>query len=182
MRFFAKTKGNSRWDSFLKYEPTTGYLYRVRNQRVEQDPVNNIVGLSYRHKGPSDLVPYCIAVEFLGSLYPAHRVIWRMCNGPIPRGMMVDHINRDPTDNRLKNLRLVRIKPKLPPRQRQKRIVSGAQSNNSTGHLGVIYIKRTGKYLARITVNDVRYDLGQFKTAEQASAAYQEAKKRKEKA
>lgn len=37
----------------------------------------------------------------------AHRLAWEISHGPIPKGKMVDHINRDRTDNRLINLRLV---------------------------------------------------------------------------
>ena len=37
----------------------------------------------------------------------AHQIIWMSKNGPIPEGLSIDHINRDKTDNRLTNLRLV---------------------------------------------------------------------------
>ena len=36
-----------------------------------------------------------------------HRAVWEMHNGPIPDGLVVDHINRDPSDNRVENLRVV---------------------------------------------------------------------------
>ena len=36
-----------------------------------------------------------------------HRVIWIMNEGGIPKGLVVDHINRDKSDNSLDNLRLV---------------------------------------------------------------------------
>jgi len=36
-----------------------------------------------------------------------HRVVWLAAHGPIPVGMMPDHINRAKADNRLANLRLV---------------------------------------------------------------------------
>lgn len=37
----------------------------------------------------------------------AHRVIWELTNGPIPHGMQIDHIDRNPSNNTLSNLRLV---------------------------------------------------------------------------
>lgn len=36
-----------------------------------------------------------------------HRLIWIAVNGIPPKGMMIDHINRTKTDNRINNLRLV---------------------------------------------------------------------------
>ncbi|UTC25443.1 homing endonuclease [Pectobacterium phage vB_PcaM_P7_Pc] len=35
-----------------------------------------------------------------------HRVIWEMCNGPIPSGKKIDHEDHDRENNRLSNLRL----------------------------------------------------------------------------
>lgn len=35
-----------------------------------------------------------------------HRIIWEMTHGPIPKGHVIDHMNGDPTDNRIENLRL----------------------------------------------------------------------------
>lgn len=37
----------------------------------------------------------------------AHRIVWIASNGLIPSDLQIDHINRDRTDNRLENLRLV---------------------------------------------------------------------------
>lgn len=36
-----------------------------------------------------------------------HRLVWEEAHGPIPEGHHVHHVNHDPTDNRLENLRLV---------------------------------------------------------------------------
>lgn len=48
-------------------------------------------------------------VQVCGKKLRAHRLIWEMHNGPIPYGYVVDHINQDPSDNRLENLRLATL-------------------------------------------------------------------------
>jgi len=35
-----------------------------------------------------------------------HRLIWEMIKGPIPPGYQIDHIDTDPSNNKLENLRL----------------------------------------------------------------------------
>lgn len=42
-----------------------------------------------------------------GKIYLQHRLIWIMFNGDISDNMVIDHINRNKTDNRIENLRIV---------------------------------------------------------------------------
>ena len=51
-----------------------------------------------------------------------HRLIWQGFNGEIPEGMEIDHINTDPTDNRLSNLRLVTHKENMANELTHKRV------------------------------------------------------------
>lgn len=48
-------------------------------------------------------------VQVCGKKLRAHRLIWELHNGPIPESYVVDHINQDPSDNRLENLRLATV-------------------------------------------------------------------------
>lgn len=43
-------------------------------------------------------------------VYYLHRVVWEYYNGKIPKNLMIDHINRNKSDNRIENLRLVDAK------------------------------------------------------------------------
>jgi hypothetical protein len=44
-------------------------------------------------------------VKLIGVQYLAHRVVWTLFNDD-PGEYLIDHINRDPSDNRIENLRL----------------------------------------------------------------------------
>ncbi len=78
--------------------------------------------------------------------------------------MEVDHIDRNPKNNKLENLRLV-------TRQQN--------SINKLDHAlkGVHYRKDRNKFSAQIKVNGIKTHLGNFDTAEEARAAYLSARK-----
>lgn len=88
----------------------------------------------------------------------AHRVVWILHNGPIPEGMVIDHINRIRDDNRIENLRLATI-----------------SDNNS--NCGVrSHCKSGAKYIAttkegRFHVRIKRKSYGSFDTLDEAVAA-----------
>jgi len=78
--------------------------------------------------------------------------------------IVVDHINRDKTDNRCENLRIVN------PAQNASN--KGMQPYNTTGYVGVSYLKHCDKYQARIGKFNRSLTLGMFNTIEQAAAAH----------
>jgi len=75
----------------------------------------------------------------------------------------VDHIDQDKTNNALSNLRLCSRSENNSNKSKQK--------NNTTGFKGVVK-RKDGWYRARISKDGQRYCLGLFKTAEEASIAY----------
>lgn len=42
-----------------------------------------------------------------GKIVSAHRYMWEAVNGPIPKGMEINHVNRNKQDNRISNLELI---------------------------------------------------------------------------
>jgi hypothetical protein len=85
-----------------------------------------------------------------------------------PKGMVVDHINRNGLDNRRSNLRLCTHRENMQNRR--------ANSNNLTGYKGVRLTKSGKKYIARhcqkIDGKTVEHYLGTYDTPEEAARAY----------
>ncbi|HFO7542632.1 TPA: HNH endonuclease signature motif containing protein [Escherichia coli] len=111
------------------------------------------------------LVAY--ALGFFGRWYKAHRIIWEMHNGPIPEGYEIDHLDHDPSNNRLNNFRLVLGKENAKNRPKNK--------NNTSGYIGVYWDKEREKWYSQIWVNYKCITLGRFDKMEDAIKARQEA-------
>lgn len=100
---------------------------------------------------------------------PEHHVIWFLEKGRWPKGV-IDHINGNPGDNRIENLRDVTQRVNV-QNQRYAQV-----SNKSTGMLGVS-MRKNGKFDARIQHKGRNLYIGCFDTAEDAHAAYVRAKR-----
>jgi hypothetical protein len=105
-----------------------------------------------------------------GRRYGYHRVIWAVCNGDIPEGSYIDHIDRDPTNNRIENLRLAT------PAQNGFNRLKGLASTSST-FKGVCRANLHGRlfWKASIKAKGKVYHLGFFDHEEEAAGAYAEA-------
>lgn len=90
----------------------------------------------------------------------AHRVAWVVYHGHWPEGE-IDHINGNPLDNRIANLRCV-------SRSENSRNMPLARTS-ATGIVGVV--KRGNRWIAQIGYNKRNYYLGIFDTCEAAIAA-----------
>jgi hypothetical protein len=83
----------------VSYDAATGDFYWLDNSHYGRPRKGKKAGsrnptLGYVVIGNK---PFCVY---------AHRLAWEMTHGPIPDGMVIDHINRDGFDNRIANLRL----------------------------------------------------------------------------
>lgn len=148
----------SRVSELLSSDPLTGVLtWKVSRGRMAAGSVAGAIGNGYLH------------VSIDGKNIGAHRIVWALANGRWPDNF-IDHINGERRDNRLCNLRDVTVQVNTQNRTK-------AASHNSTGVLGVGYHKRAKKFYSSIKASDGAHHLGYFDTAEQASEAYQKAKK-----
>jgi hypothetical protein len=77
-------------------------------------------------------------IRIRGKEFPASRIIWTMFYGKIPRGKEIDHKDRNPSNDRISNLRIV-------SRALNMRNKSDYKSNSS-GYRGVSLHKETGRW------------------------------------
>jgi hypothetical protein len=94
--------------------------------------------------------------------YVLHRIIWKMATGRDPL-FGIDHINGNPADNRISNLREATCNQNNWNRRIEKR--------NSTGLKGVRKNKH-GSYVAQIAFHGKKIYLGSFDTPARAHDAY----------
>ena len=138
----------------FKYED--GELIRIKASTTRPDtlgqPFGGLTGTGY------------IQGWFKNKLYYLHHLIWIYHYGKLPEGI-IDHINRDKTDNRIENLR-----------------EASKQQNswNRSGDAGAVsqfkgVSRKRDKWRARIVVDGIEHNLGVFETEIAAGLAYKQA-------
>ena len=165
----------------LRYEPDTGKLF-WKERGPEWFAAGGRTSSNHasatwntRYAGREALTARKTSGHLHGLLFRratmAHRVAWAVYYGAYPAGH-IDHINHDPADNRIANLRVVDDAANAKNRSPNKRKKSGLPAG--------VCIKRQAagvRYFAQIQVNGKNNHLGYFDTPEEAHAAYLEAAK-----
>lgn len=108
-----------------------------------------------------------IRVDYV--IYKAHRLAWFYVYGVWPQNH-IDHINGDPSDNRIVNLRDV-------TNAENGQNIRRAHHDSRSGLLGASWDKRKRIWVAQICTNGKRRTIGGYATAEQAHEAYLKAKR-----
>ena len=106
------------------------------------------------------------AIEVNGNKYLAHRLAWLLHDGEWPEDQ-IDHINNDPANNRIENLREATHAQNLKNGSSRKGSISK--------YLGVSWNKEKNKWQAHITCDGKSYHLGYFTIEEDAARAYDRA-------
>ena len=135
--------------SLFTYDPATGVLRwkvdRSHNARAGAE-VGHASG-RYRRVSVED------------KSYQVHRIAFALMTGRWPKDQL-DHINRVKTDNRWENLREATNQENQRNRDRQ--------SNNTSGHSGVVWHSRDQRWHANVKVSGKRIHLGSFKSRDDA--------------
>lgn len=134
--------GRPDWNRIFEYKEGEIFWKIKPNNRTE---VGSKAG-TYKNNSGYPLV--CVNQRH----YLVHIVVWEIHNGPVPKGMQIDHIDHNRENYRLDNLRLVDNK--------ENHHNMSLRGNNKTGVPGVScnYVTKTGDYRFRATIR-VNYEL-----------------------
>lgn len=103
---------------------------------------------------------YC-EVGVNGKLHGTHRLIFMMFHGYMPK--IIDHIDGNPSNNRIENLREATHAENMRNSQRPK--------NNTSGFKGVYFDKRNSNWVAQCWKENKKNHLGSFKDIHDAANA-----------
>lgn len=148
--------------SLLRYDPESGDFYWIKNP----SPARAYAGMKAGGKRTDGRTR--IGIRGYGQVF-SYRLAWICEKGPIPDGMEVDHIDGDPTNNRLENLRLATSS--------QQKMNRGVQVNNRSGLKGAYFhaCHKGKKWRSQIKVGKKLVFLGYFHTAMEAHLAHKDA-------
>lgn len=149
-----------RLKSLLTYDPDTGE-FRWR--------VNRTGGVRAGDRAGSFDTERYLIMRVDGRYYRGHRLVWLYVHGQWP-AYHIDHINGNPSDNRLVNLR--DATPAQNGMNRRK------DSRNKSGRTGVTWCVKSKKWRADIGQNGRILRLGRFDTLEAAVAARDKAERK----
>jgi hypothetical protein len=157
----------------LDYNPDTGaFIWRARPESMfsssRQTAAHNCNIWNARFAGKS---AGCVnqgyhKIRVNDVLYLAHILAWIMVYDAVPSGDL-DHVNMDPSDNRIQNLREA-------PRS-QNMGNTRAHKDSFTGRKGVYFDKKGACFVARVCKDGVCKYLGRFAQLDDAASAYTSA-------
>ena len=142
-------------EKVLRYEPDTGRFFWLIDR-----PRKTKAGDEAGHKNKKGY----IEIRYNHKTLNAHRIAWYLQTGKDPKGMTIDHINGEKSDNRFKNLRIAthaensRNRRKLKPK--------------TSKYKGVHWYTRKQKWRAVIGHEGRSIHLGYFHDEYEAHLAY----------
>ena len=142
LKYFKKEIDARKWNA--KWSDKKAFTYKTKDYRSKHVRIANKEG------------------SIFGKRYLTHRIIWLHYYGCWPKDQ-IDHINHDPTDNRIINLRDVTASEN----QRNRTL----QKNNKVGHSGIYWDKESKKYRAQIHNGKHCKNLGNYDNLEEAIKA-----------
>ena len=144
----------ARLRELLDYDPLTGGLVWKSHQRR-----TDYIGKPAGNTTPGGRRSICIDFEH----YQGHRLIWMWMTGEDPAEKEVDHIDRNPLNNRWTNLRLATHSQNM----------TNCKGKSRSGlPKGVQKQKLSDRFMSRIRKDGKVHYLGTYDTPEEAHQAY----------
>lgn len=141
---------------YIKYDETSPTCLSViktyhRNHKVG-DPVGSVGSDGY------------YVFTFKSRQYRNNRVVWLLVHGEEPpKNLVVDHIDRDPKNNLIDNLRLLT--------HAENHQNTNPPKNNKSGHKGLFWQEERGRWLVYRTLDGKRHHIGRYLEKEDALLA-----------
>lgn len=137
----SRTKPNDvEWRDYVYYDPSSPTclrwirpVYKSNGSECYQTKADGVAGSS--GKGAA-----YFTIKLNQKSYRVSRVIYELLHGPLPEGMVVDHIDGDSFNNCLDNLRLVNDHTNARNARKRK--------DNTTGKTGVYFVASEGCWKA----------------------------------
>jgi hypothetical protein len=141
----------------VRYDPLTGDLFWVRAGRGRSltNPIRSPDKQGY------------LRINYDKGVFRVHKVVWYISYGIVPD--LIDHINCDPSDNRLANLRMANKSTNGANRPCQK--------NNTSGFKGVSFRPRDSSWYVQVRQKGAYYSKHGFLTAKEAAMHYDQVAK-----
>lgn len=137
------------------YDPDTGNLYKDGVPAGNKCKGDDYIRLTVCVSSPNYLSLLC-------NLF-AHHVAWYLMYGDWPSNKLIDHIDGDPANNRLNNLRLATATQNNHNTRKRK-------TKTTSRYKGVS--KVSGKWGAYINYDGRSHTIGRYATEEEAALAY----------
>jgi len=138
--------------TLLAYSPDTG-LFTWVSSKSKKPIIGAIAGTRHPHG--------YIRINIQGRMYYAHRLAWMYVHGKFP-SHEIDHIDRDPSNNKIANLRLAT--------HAQNSRNTPKRRTNTSGFKGVT--RHQKRWKATIQHDGEQIHIGVFDSAKEAYAAY----------
>lgn len=146
---------------YVHYDPETGIFTRIYS--VKKKCIGKRIGTKSTPWGH-------MACIVDGAVYLLHRLAWVYCYGSILDDIFIDHIDGNPSNNRISNLRLCDHDLNMQNRRK-------AKSGSKTGVMGVYWHKNHKKYRASVMLKGKTISR-EFDTIEEASDFYIKQKRK----
>ena len=147
-----------------KGEMTYIFLYNVKQEKIAETVIDT-EDFEKCKNGKWHLDDHGYVRGYVKTLvYDCYSLPYYLLGKEKTKGMVIDHINSDPLDNRKSNLQWITNQQNL--------IKTSHNPNNTSGYRGVCWDKVHNFWVADITFNGNKIRIGYFRSKKEAAIAY----------